>query len=413
MNSILNEIESYLIFGYSLKWEHPDYSINFDNIDKSIFANLTEKELINKGVAYFNEAVNSNFEIGKTNTIPLSGGVDSRLLLAALAEHTDVSAINTYTFGVPGTYDFDIANHIAKKYGTNHINFDLNNHIYTMDELLDMSKRFYYQSPLLIHPPLTPLLEFKDSIIWSGVNAGAVVGSFLKQYPSATLYQAKQNFLNKGAFVKSIDLTKRGKNHLTELMSFNEISNSLLTYDEQTFFKMRSQKHLAPNVLIKGFKYKTPFINNRFMDFMLSLNNNFRFKKYLYNKIAKNAYPAAFKYGIEGNYRLPIDSPKNRVKVKRNYIKIMNLISNTIPGFYFQSPMINYLDFNLAIRQRKDIQHIIYANIFDLKKRNLIDWVNFDKLWKEHMNNTVNRADALIALASLEIHLKAGKNIDS
>jgi len=36
---------------------------------------------------------------------------------------------------------------------------------------------------------------------------------------------------------------------------------------------------------------------------------------------------------------------------------------------------------------------------------------DFEKLWKEHMDKICDHSTALILLASLEIHLKAGKKI--
>jgi len=47
----------------------------------------------------------------------------------------------------------------------------------------------------------------------------------------------------------------------------------------------------------------------------------------------------------------------------------------------------------------------------DLKERKIIDWIDIDNIWKRHINKESDHADALITLASLEIHLKAGKSL--
>ena len=72
------------------------------------------------------------------------------------------------------------------------------------------------------------------------------------------------------------------------------------------------------------------------------------------------------------------------------------------------NPSINYLDFDWCIRKRNDLKKIVYDNIMDLKARKLIDWVDLETLWKEHMEKRNNHAAALMILASVEIHLKAG-----
>ena len=48
-----------------------------------------------------------------------------------------------------------------------------------------------------------------------------------------------------------------------------------------------------------------------------------------------------------------------------------------------------------------------------LKKRKIVDWIDIDEIWKRHINKTADHADALLTLASLEIHLKAGKKLQS
>jgi len=60
---------------------------------------------------------------------------------------------------------------------------------------------------------------------------------------------------------------------------------------------------------------------------------------------------------------------------------------------------------------RSDLKNIIHENIMDLKQRKIIDWIDIDSIWDRHINKKANYADALLVLASLEIHLKAGKKL--
>jgi len=87
-------------------------------------------------------------------------------------------------------------------------------------------------------------------------------------------------------------------------------------------------------------------------------------------------------------------------------MSIKNTIYKTIGCL---DPTINYVDFDFEIRNNNRLKTIIYNNVFDLKRREIIDWINFDKIWQAHINKTANHSDALITLTSLEIHLKAGK----
>ena len=69
---------------------------------------------------------------------------------------------------------------------------------------------------------------------------------------------------------------------------------------------------------------------------------------------------------------------------------------------------INYLCFDRALREREDLLTVIRRNILDLDSRQLLDRGLGARILNSHLARAGNHADALIALASLEIHLKTG-----
>jgi hypothetical protein len=69
--------------------------------------------------------------------------------------------------------------------------------------------------------------------------------------------------------------------------------------------------------------------------------------------------------------------------------------------------MINYIDFNEALRKRKDLKEIVFYNLQDLKRRNIIDSKIIDTLWNIHQSCKNNYGYSLTLLASLEIILKS------
>jgi hypothetical protein len=171
----------------------------------------------------------------------------------------------------------------------------------------------------------------------------------------------------------------------------------------------RQLKYIAPHVLFKGFHYKTPFLHQELMDFMLSIPDKYRYKKYLYKKILLKAFPGFSRFKTKENLGLPLDSNQFSVLGRRIFYRLGREISKVKPLFI--DPGINYLNFNMAIRERSDLQKIVYDNLMDLKQRKLLEWIDFEQIWKRHMNKRVNHADALLVLTSLEIHLKAGKKL--
>ena len=407
------ELNSYLKFGYNLNYSNKSYQLDFSKIDKSKYVNTEFEDLVSKGVRILSESFESIYTPGKKYLVPLSGGADSRAIIGLLMKYIPASEISTYTFGTPGTYDFDIGNMLAKKLGTKHFSFDLWKYQYTSSEMLDVSKRFDFQSPLLLHPPM-PLLDdkYKEHVILSGANAGAVVGSFVPDNPAISIEEAMGKFVKKASFVKSIKLHNCNNNDFIPLVSVHPISPEQLTFDEQVYFNERSVKHLAPHVLIRGFEYKLPFINNAFMDFMLSVPNQYRKNKILYKHIVERAFPELFKYPSEGSYGLRINANKKLVNLKQKYVKARLKLYKLNPSlFAYKSPMINYIDFEKAFRQKEDLKSIVQSAIFDLKSRNIVDWIDIQKIWDEHQSGSKNYGDALLTLFSLEYHLKNGLDV--
>ncbi len=73
--------------------------------------------------------------------------------------------------------------------------------------------------------------------------------------------------------------------------------------------------------------------------------------------------------------------------------------------------MINYIDFGKRFESDPGFRSLLHENINDLHERKIIDWIDIQSVWKDHANKRVDCIDALLILASLEIHLKAGKKL--
>jgi hypothetical protein len=69
-------------------------------------------------------------------------------------------------------------------------------------------------------------------------------------------------------------------------------------------------------------------------------------------------------------------------------------------------PRINYIDFDRGFRQRPRLRELVYENLQDLKRRHVVDWIDLDGIWREHLSWRVEHGDALRLLTALEINLK-------
>jgi len=397
----VNNLNSFLKLGYFLDFKNKDISIDISNIDKSKYENTTENELISIGSKVWRESISSDFKTNQKHLVPISGGLDSRAILAGLLEHTEAKNIYTYTFGTPNTFDYDIGEFVAKKIGTNHTSFDLTKYIYTQDELQDISKRVGFQTILFHHAPVWQVdKQYLGCQNWCGFMGDPLAGSKLTQTSSTSLERAKEIFTQKNRYVSSLDLTN-GKS-FNELIEHNSIKESDLTLDEQLDFQNRQIKYISPHVLMKGYEYKVPFLYQPWIDLMLSIPNSDRINQNLYKKILLRSFPKEFSYKTKINFGLALGASKNAIFMKRAQGKVLRTLK--LSG----NKTINYLDFNENIRNKEYLRNIIQNNVMDLKGRNIIDWIDLECILKNHLSNKGNHADALMVLASLEIHLKSG-----
>lgn len=392
-------LHSFLQLGYFLDYDNPNYKFDFSGINKEKYAEASLTELVNEGGRLWLEAISANFNSNDKHLVPISGGLDSRAILAGLLKHTEAKNIYTYTFGTPKTLDYEIGNYIAKKLGTKHTSYDLTKHIYSQEELEDISKRVDRQTILFHHPPVHKIMgDYAEFQLWNGFLGDSLSGDKILNEPSIDKQSAIQNFINKNKYTRSINLDDllNIDHYLLDEIKIN------LTMDEIYDFKNRQLKFIAPHVLMNGFDYKLPFLEKSFFDFMLSAPNKYRFNQFLYKEILLKFFPKEFSYKTKTNFGLPLKATKQRVFVKRVQDKISRTIGLGAPV------NINYLDFNKKIREKEDLRKIISNNILDLKQRNIVDWIDIERILTTHLSGKGNHADALIVLASLEIHLKTG-----
>lgn len=406
----LTNLNSFLKYGYYLNYNNPDINLDLSGINKEKYKDKNEQELIDTGLKLWKETIDDLFNTNNEHVIPLSGGVDSRAILATLLDFTEADNIYTYTFGTPGSLDYEIGNYVARKAGTNHKAFPLNKYIFTVDKELDYARRIDCQTFLFHHPPLEEIDElFGGFNFWSGFILGWIAGAHLPLAPSKTRKEARKKIGKHDTFVHSIKLTNIEQNKLVDLFNSDYIDRNILSFEEQIERDNRLPKYAAPQVLYNGYNYIIPSMNKKLYTFFMSLDDIYRRHKILLKKMFLQEYPGLFSLPEKANFGLPLNAKKHKVLFKKIINRARRYINNIYP--FFSQPDINYLDFSKSIREKSDLRNTIYSSIMDLKRRKVIDWIDIEDIWKKYINKKVDYSDALIILASLEIHLKVGKEI--
>jgi hypothetical protein len=409
MNSAEASIHSFLRLGYFLDYNRDDFPLDFSKIDLETYAALPEEELIRIGIEKLRETFRSLYQPGGDHVIPLSGGFDSRLIVAGLREMTEAQKLQTVTYGIPGMYDYDIGCIVGKHAGTRHAAVPINNFSYDEDELLDRARRMHGQVIVFHSPPLWHFDKlYGRSTTWSGYIGDVVAGSHLREVPSRTHDEAKRRWLKRRKLVTSLRLDRCTDEDLLPHLSIGTLPAEVMTYDEQIMYADGVRKFTAPTVLLDGFNYQTPFINTPWMDFMLSVPAKHRVDEKLLIKIGQRAFPKLFALPTKMTYGAPLGSRREMILAKRVVNKARKAVRRYIPAINY-GPIL-YDDFNERYRDSPGLIDLTRRSLADLQRRDIVGWLNLQDIWRRHQNRSGNYADALNALVSLELVLKSKTN---
>ena len=398
-------IDFFLHLGYFPEYQE-QYPLDLSGIKRNKYQKIQHADVIREGASLFREAISRSFIPGKRHLVPISGGLDSRAILSALLEHTDAQNIETYTFGTPNTLDYQIGTMVAETAGTSHTTIDLTSVSWSLDDLYETAKKQDGQTFLFHHVPAKRLEHFKTCIIWSGYIGDAITGGHLKTKPSPSLDTAHTSYLKSRSEIQSINALYGNVNDLKIYLGGGNLPPEVLTYDEQVLFAEVGSV-TAPHVMPHGFTYQTPFINNRFMDFFLSLPDNFRYNQNGFVSMLRTTWPNWFEdLPTKTHYGFKFNAPRWQIQKKRASNRILRFLHDNMGYLPLPPhPGINFINYNDALRRNTSFQTIIRQCMDHLKSRDIVDHIDIETLWSRHMNGSENHGDVFKILASLEINL--------
>ncbi len=386
------DIRFFLKMGY-----FPGYAawpkLDWGSVDPDRYADLSREDLIGEGARAWRETIAGQFQTGKRNVVPLSGGMDSRAILAVLRECTESSNIETYTFGTPGTLDYDLGCRVAKAAGTRHTAITLNEFSWTREDFAEAAARFDCQTMLFHHAPMRILDRFADGVIWSGYIGDVVTGGHYSQKECQDLVAAKARYFKKRRAVQSMDMA--GSSDFSHLVGGEDVPDYVSAPEKVIFAEMG--KITGPHILMKGFDYRTPFINSSFWSFFAGLPGIFRTRQNLYREMLLVHWKDLFFLPVKSKQSLPVRMRNRLWRIGRENLKMFDW-----PAL----PMTNYMDLDVLLRRDGNLREIVFSELRDLKGRGVVNFVDIDGTQERHMKRQGNHADALKILFSLEMNLK-------
>jgi hypothetical protein len=275
--------------------------------------------------------------------LPLSGGFDSRLILAFLLEMIPASRIIAYTYGEPGTYDYEIAKRIVKIFGISHLQYPLNLDYFTIPELTqncldaDGQINFVLEAPIRVYDEVLQ----HGTLTLSGNLGNRVMGDRIHPEKNATLTDKHDIFYLENTckdphvinMVKNTDLIEDSfyfpihePSHLTLAERWNYI-NPITKYVNYCVYKRRVQT-----------QYISPFADFHLFNFMNALPREWRDDAYFYRDFFIHWYP---KYAAIPNSDFR-GAPLNAGPFQRQIAYHWDHVRMVLTGRYFRANKIDF-----------------------------------------------------------------------
>jgi hypothetical protein len=370
---------------------------------------LSTNELVREGAHILRQVFKSHLSARRgPHIIPLSGGLDSRLILAALLEEGCRNEIEAVSFGVDGALDYEIPKRIAKMAGVKHSQINLNSLTMTVDNL-----RFAYASGAAWTELITAFFNHNikklygdRSVYWSGFLGGEIAGGH---------YSTRQDDMtwieSLCSFARS---NKRSSNSIypQQNSTYNPISSlppkpykldhSTVGYYEQIDYSVRQASWIKKAVVGNFNNVISPFTDARWTRFMSAIPRSLRIGCSLYHQIAMHSYPRLFRVRTKTE-PFYLTSSRARGFIQRIPPYLSRLQNKVRPNgsTSHSTLLLNYIDFNEAFRHRDDYIELARFAISQLDNTHVAEWLKPLDILNEHLSGSEDLGDDILLLTSL------------
>jgi hypothetical protein len=415
MDNTISDYEMYLFWSYvprfseaGMDWFNCDFDNNFGG------GVGDESWWVDEGVKAWKQTAAEELADTATDAVhvvPLSAGLDSRVILGALLENLPRSQIVTATYGIPGTWDFDIAKKIARKFGLRHEAFNLLDEKWDLDQLAVAATRL--KKPISVHQSYVRQKITNhfgaDCVYWSGFMGDALSGVDLPVIPNTDKRKAIKRHIDIEAMPDYRDQKLQSamiEKMLLEL-PWDRLQQSKFTLDQQLILGLWQKQITRYIAVIDGFVFKTPFLNKTWVNFITKVPYKWLIDKYLYMKIIRKGYNELSKFGTTDTAGMSLfHNSRYEVFLGKAIARLKPYMS--FGNSYRSHPRTNYINWTETLRHKGGLQDSVYTTLQDLKKRSIFDEKQLDDWWMNHLNRKMDHTRLLMNLSSLELLLKAG-----
>lgn len=323
-----------------------------------------EKEIAEELGRLFKQSVCKRVRNNERIGISLSGGLDSRAILAAVPEN--YKPLHTFTFGQKGCDDIRIAQKASEVKGIEHHTLILDSDNWLMPRISGVWKSDASFNLLHMHGGM----EFYDE------------------------------------YKKYIDFNLNG------FLGDAILGGSYISEDQSVEYKVRNRgRRFINQALLLGeawLIHRRPFFDNDLVSLIFSIPESLRQGSYIYNKMLLSAFPEYFNKIPWQKTGCPISYPDQLVKLIMFKNRIINKLKRESKRFGFNfTDLNNYTDYPNWLRQepaRSFFENILYSK--NAIYPEYVDKAKVEKYLRDHVQNKANYHNKLCTALTFELWLK-------
>ena len=368
-----------------------------------------QEELIDELGALWQRAVERRVKKDETIIIPLSGGLDSRAILAAALRCTSKDNILTFTFGEPRSFDFEIGRMVAEKAGVKNISLGVEKE--NFEEQYDISMNDV--EGMIDATPYFAIRGYKEMKKYGNYMLSGYIGDFImgshmfsemiktnlvtdNDYEKASDLILEKDLLHSLSDIENVfsfsfykkienpiskDELKNNRNKNLSAIYFKHFLENHV--DKYTYFTIFRYRHL--------FNYSNPFLDNDLVDFMRKTSPGLRFGQKLFRSMLLKKYPELFELPTKNNIGLRLDASNISLFLNR--------------AILFSKMMANKIS-SMLIRRNKEYRNYMKRMIEKVEAREYFNKDYIEEIWRLHIQGRKNYAMLFGLLVTFELFLE-------
>jgi len=354
------------------------------------------------------QAIERHVGDGVRITVPLSGGLDSRTILASIPK--EYYPVNTVTFGTEDMDDVKIAKRVSDALGTNHHYLEI-----SPEDIINNARKIVNITDGMIsflhsigNMKLELIRDYTDVCLDGMQPFGSFFSPFAilktkeKLLIADYLFQPISTNLAKSLFIHSY--YKKMRDYPREIIGNisrkckSASSSSIIDYSIATQYVRRFANY--GNLVKKTHvQVRSPFFDNDLVDFIVNTPPHERRYQYLYTRTFSRLFPELSKIPWEKT-GLPVDATNTFAKMTLCLIK--KRLKKKMSGVSSVNLFAKYTQWS---RENENLINFISSTLLDGKgySRSILNIKTVERILEEHIKGKSNHMELISRLLTFEL----------